>query len=85
MEHKTVDKEVAVSNNLQQASVKVSIFPPENAEGVLKILKNKQGFLGHYLLKKIKIRFIPKLVFELDKSLEQAATIEKLILNDKNK
>ena len=76
--------EVIVSSDLQQASIKVSIFPSEKAEKILKILQKEQNFLRHCLLKKINIRFIPKLVFELDKSVERAAAIEKLILDDKN-
>ena len=76
--------EVLVSKDLQKALVRVSIFPSERANRTMKILQKKQGLLEHYLLKHLKIRFIPKLVFELDKSLEQAAAIEKLILDDKN-
>lgn len=76
--------EVSVSKNLQQALVKVSIFPQENTKEAMGALKKKQKYLEYYLLKKIKIRLIPKLVFEIDKRLEQAAAIEKLILNDKN-
>ena len=76
--------EVIVSSDLQQASIKVSIFPSEKAEKILKILQKEQNFLRHCLLKKINIRFIPKLVFKLDKSAEQAANLEKIFLDNQN-
>jgi ribosome-binding factor A len=76
--------EVIVSNNLQQALVRVSVFPQENAKEIIKLLGRERKSIEYYLLKKIKIRLIPKLVFEIDRSLEQAATIEKLLLEDKN-
>jgi ribosome-binding factor A len=72
--------EVVVNKKLEAAKVKVSIFPAEAAEEVLKTLEKNTGKLQHLLLKKINIKPMPKILFEIDRGLENAAAVEKMLL-----
>jgi len=56
---------------------------PRDAESVLKILDKNCGYLQYLLAKKINIKPMPKIVFKIDKGLEKAAEIEKLLLENK--
>lgn len=76
--------EVAVSEKLERATVKVSVLPAERAAGVLKMLTSRQGRLQHLLLKRINIRPMPRISFEIDYGLERAAGVEKSLLKDNN-
>lgn len=70
--------EVDASDDLQQAKVKVSIMPFLRAEKILKILNSQVFNLQKLLNKKLKMKIIPKIRFELDKSEERKTRIEQL-------
>ena len=70
--------EVSTSPDLQQAKVKVSIMPFFKAEKILKILNSQVFNLQKLLNKKLKMKIVPKIRFELDKSEERKTRIEKL-------
>jgi ribosome-binding factor A len=70
--------EVSTSPDLQQAKVKVSIMPFLKAEKILKILNSQVFNLQKLLNKKLKMKTIPKIRFELDKSEERKTRIEQL-------
>lgn len=70
--------EVSTSPDLQQAKVKVSIMPFLRAEKILKILNSQVFNLQKLLNKKLKMKIIPKIRFELDKSEERKTRIEQL-------
>lgn len=75
---------VKTSSDLRATKVKVSIMPFLKAGKVLKLL-NFQAFNFQKLLnKKLKIRIIPKIKFELDKSEEKADKIIRLFKKIKN-
>ncbi len=59
---------VEVSGDLLQAKVKVGIIPKEKNQEVMQTLEKKRKKLQHKLLKRTRLRNIPKLVFEIDNS-----------------
>ncbi|PIT92241.1 MAG: ribosome-binding factor A [Candidatus Harrisonbacteria bacterium CG10_big_fil_rev_8_21_14_0_10_42_17] len=76
--------EVQVSKKLDNAAVLVSVLPSEKADEALSVLQKNAGELQHMLLKKLNIKPLPRIVFELDSGLEHAARVEKLLLEEHN-
>jgi ribosome-binding factor A len=91
--------DVEVSSKLEEAIVNFSVLPmcgacpmasgchgiepSKSFEIVLKIFKKNRKHLQYLLMKKINIKPMPKIVFKIDRGLENAAEIEKLLLDDK--
>ena len=75
---------VLTSSNLFTANVFVSIYPPEEAFGVMNKLTYTVYQLQQQLNKKLKVRPVPKIVFKLDKNPEEAGEIEKILEEIKN-
>jgi len=59
------------------------IEPSKSFEIALKILEKNRSHLQYLLMKKINIKPMPKISFKIDKGLEKAAEVEKLLLDDK--
>jgi ribosome-binding factor A len=76
---------VDVEKKLEIARVKLSVLPSEFAEKALKIMKSAQGRLQHLLNQKLNIKPMPRIEFGIDHGLENAAAVEKLLLEDNNK
>ncbi len=74
---------VSVSDNFEQAIIGFSVLPSDKSEEVLKILNKNLRHLQYLLMKKINIKPMPQIRFEIDHGLEKAADIEKLLLEDK--
>ena len=71
---------VAVRGDLRHAKVFVSVMgSPEEREATMQGLKNATGFLRHELATRLVIRFMPEIVFKLDKSIEEGSRILELI------
>ena len=75
--------EVRISKDTDRAVVGVSVLPSEESEEALKILNQNIRHLQYLLMKKINVRPMPQIIFEIDYGLEKAAEIEKLLLQDK--
>ncbi len=73
--------DVEIDKKLDIARVKVSVLPAEYAPQALTILAKAAGDLQWKTLKKINIRPMPRLIFEIDRGLENAANVEKLLLD----
>ena len=73
---------VEISDDLFSARIGISVIPSSKSKETLKILNENKGQLKHSLLKKMKIRAIPRLDFEIDRGPEKSAKIEKILLND---
>ncbi len=58
---------------------------PQNYQSVLKILEKNRSHLQYLLMKKINIKPMPQIIFKIDRGLEKAAEVEKLLLKDKIK
>jgi len=71
--------EVDTSSDLRQARIKVSIMPFLKAEKILKVLNSQIFNIQKALNQKLKMKVVPKIKFELDKSEEQKLRIEQLI------
>ncbi len=72
--------EVQVQKDLDYANVLVSVIPDERSEDVLKTLESHSKYLEHVLFKKINIRPMPVIRFQLDKGMSRAAELEKVFL-----
>ena len=76
--------EVDVDKKLETAKVHISILPSEKAAKALVALRKGQGYFQHLLLKKINMKPMPRIRFELDRGPENAAWVEKLLLEEDN-
>ncbi|HEY4475329.1 MAG TPA: ribosome-binding factor A [Candidatus Paceibacterota bacterium] len=75
---------VEVQRKMERAVVKFSVIPSEKAPEVLKILGKAAGRLQFMLSRKLNIKPMPKIVFEIDRGPENAAQVEKALLSDNN-
>lgn len=76
---------VDVSEDLEHAKVRVSVLPATQEQKVNVVLKKFRGYLQGMLGKKMNIRPMPQILFELDRGLENAARVEKKLLEADNK
>lgn len=67
------------SSDLNQAKIKVSIIPFIKADKLLKILNSQTPKLQRILNKKLEMKIVPQIKFELDKREEQATRIEQIL------
>jgi ribosome-binding factor A len=73
---------VEVSGDLRHAKVFMSVMgSPEEREATMLGLKNATGFLRHELATRLVLRYMPEIIFKLDKSIEEGARILDLIHN----
>ncbi len=70
---------VDTSPNLQQSKIKISIFPTEKSKEVLNEIKKNIFHIQKALNKKLYMRPVPKLIFEIDKAEERAQRIEEIL------
>ncbi|MFH0906666.1 MAG: ribosome-binding factor A [bacterium] len=70
---------VDTSPDLRQSKIKISIIPEKNHEFVLEIIKRKIFHIQQKLNKKLYMRPIPKICFEIDKIEIKAQKIEELL------
>ena len=77
----TVTK-VEVSDDFSGALIGVSVIPSSKSKETIKTLNKNKGQLKHSLLKKMKIKTVPYLNFEIDRGPEKSAQIEKILLSD---
>lgn len=77
--------EVEVDKKLDTAKVRVSVIPSEKAKEVFKILDLARNNLQTILFRKLNLKPVPRIQFEIDRGLENAANIEKTLLSEDNK
>jgi ribosome-binding factor A len=71
---------VEVSGDLRHAKVFVSVMgSPEEHEATMQGLRNATGFLRHELATRLTLRYMPEIIFKLDKSIEEGSRILDLI------
>lgn len=70
---------INTSSNFIQAKTYVSVFPEKERERVLSYLNRNIYFLQQILNKKMKIRPVPKIIFEIEKEVQQAGSIEETL------
>jgi len=84
----TTVTDVEVSKDLRHAKVFVSIYAEKEAQQQgLEALESAANFIRAELTQRVTLRFIPRLVFKLDTSIEHADRIMQLLndLHDKDK
>lgn len=74
--------EVQVDKKLEHAKVMVSVIPSATEESALATLDKNVGMIQHMLLKKINIKPMPRISFALDRGLENAARVEKVLIKE---
>ena len=77
--------EVDVTKKLDYARVHCSVIPSAKSDEVIKILHSRQRELQNKLLRKINIRPMPELQFEIDHGGEKAADIEKVFIEEERR
>lgn len=58
--------EVKIPKDMKEAQIKLGVIPESEAPKVLEILSSYRPLLQNLLLKKINIKPMPRIVFELD-------------------
>ena len=74
---------VEVSDDLLNAKVKINIMPSSKLNEISDILRKNRRRLEHFLMKKISIKQIPKLSFEINEHPEREEEVEKIFIKDK--
>jgi len=75
---------VDTSKDLKYAKIKVSIMPFSMSQMVMKILEKQAPSVQNELNSVIKIKFVPRIKFYLDKSEEHSDKIESILKKIKN-
>ena len=71
--------DVKITPDQKYAKVFVSVFGKQNKEKVIEALKKATGYIKSELARKVRMRNIPSLQFELDDSIEYGAYMDKVI------
>jgi ribosome-binding factor A len=74
--------DVDVDRKLERAIVRVSILPSEQVAPAFKKLARSAGELQFKLSREMNIRPMPRIQFQLDHGLENAANVEKALLQE---
>lgn len=74
--------DVEIMEDFSRALVKFSVYPSNYSEIAIKILEKRRNFFQRVLLRKINIKPMPQIVFQLDYGPEKAAKIEKKIIEE---
>ena len=72
--------DVEIDKKLDHAKVKISVIPGDRALAVIKELDKQAPHLQYLLLKKINIKPMPRIAFEVDHGYENAAQVEKRLM-----
>lgn len=72
---------VDVSPTLEHASVRISIFPEDRIDSAFESLNNNIYDIQQKLNKRLIMRKVPKIRFEIDRTEEKASRIEELLDN----
>ena len=68
-----------VTRDLRYCKVRISILEEEKRNGMMAALKNAAGFVRRELGKRVDLRYVPELLFELDTNIEYAAKIDRIL------
>ncbi|SHM49815.1 ribosome-binding factor A [Caldanaerovirga acetigignens] len=76
---------VDVSKDLRYAKIFLSIYGDEETKhNVLEALNHAEGFIKRELANRVRLKFMPKLNFKLDESIEYSIYISKLLKDMNN-
>ena len=74
-----------VTRDLRYAKVRVSILEQARRKEMMEALNRAAGFIRRELGRRVDLRYVPEVIFELDTNMEYAARINQLLKeNQKN-
>jgi len=73
--------QIEVQKDLDFTIVNFSVIPTEKSQEILEILNRNRRYLQHLLLRKINLKPMPEIRFQIDYGPEKAAKLEKILLN----
>lgn len=73
-----------ISDDLFHATVWVSIYPADKAKDIMNRIQKSIYEIQQIFNRKMRVRPVPKLRFEIDRNPEQAGHIEELLEKTKN-
>lgn len=68
-----------VTRDLRYCKVRVSIFEPERRKDMMAALQRAAGFVRRELGRRVDLRYVPEVLFELDTNIEYAARINQIL------
>ena len=68
-----------VTRDLRYCKVRVSILESERRMDMMKALHSAAGFIRRELGRRVDLRYVPEIIFELDTNIEYAAHINQLL------
>ena len=68
-----------VTRDLRYCKVRVSILEEERRKDMMNALKKASGFVRRELGRRVDLRYVPEIQFELDTNIEYAAHINQLL------
>ena len=71
-----------VAEDLKQVKIFISVMPFKEGRTILGLLDKNIFRIQQALNKRLKMRRVPKIVFKIDPSIDQAARVEKLLAED---
>lgn len=71
--------DVKITPDQKYAKVYVSIFGKQNKQKVIDALKKASGYIRGELGRRVRMRNVPELIFEIDDSLEYGSHMDKVI------
>lgn len=70
---------VLIANGLREARVRIAVFPEKDEQGVLIRLKKKQSELNRFLATHTRMKYLPSIVFEIDRGEKNRRRIDELL------
>ena len=68
-----------VTRDLRYCKVRVSILEEDVRKDMMKALQKASGFIRRELGRRVDLRYVPEILFELDTNIEYAAHINQLL------
>ena len=68
-----------VTRDLRYCKVRVSILEADRRKDMMTALKKASGFIRRELGRRVDLRYVPEILFELDTNIEYAAHINQLL------
>ena len=73
-----------VSNDLKNATVYLSVLNTEDSLKTVKKLNSSASFIKGELGRRLKMKYVPSLIFRIDESIEYGRKIDKILDNIKD-
>ena len=76
---------VDTTSDLRYARVYVSALNCPDEKGLMKGLKSAAGFIRRELGRRVELRYVPELLFEMDTNIEYAAHISEILKREEER